>query len=667
MSSSHQLAAIMFTDIVGYTAMMQQDEKKTVALIKHYNTTLEKSVSQYNGQVLNYYGDGSLCIFPSANDAVNCAIEIQKELKTDPTVPLRIGLHIGEVFFENGKALGDGVNIASRIQSLGLENTILISGEINDKIKNNASITSTSLGHFDFKNVDHSMEVFALTNDGLFVPQRKKLEGKLKQKNTKKRKVIIVIALGLLAVGALIIYTNNYSKKDVSANNKFIAVLPFVNMSNDKNQEYFSDGLSEELLNLLSRVSELKVIGRTSSFSFKGKDEDLRIIGEKLGVGNILEGSVQRDGNKIRVTAQLIRTADGSQLWSEKYDRDMEGIFKIQDEIATAVVKQLKMKLLDVPINASSQTNIEVYNLILQGNYFAGKRDKDNMAKALDYYLNALAIDSLNARCWAAVAKCYNVQASWSWIDQRQGFEKSRESATKAIALDSKQAEGHWVLGAVKYYEFDWHGAEAEIQIALDLERENTDALRAMGNLYRTVGRYDEAIRLFKESITIDPVQAISYFNYGQLLYTAHRLEEAIVAFKKVLGLNPQFPRAHIFLGETYLAQGKPEMALAEMTQEADEAWKTFGLILAYQALGRKKESDGLLSDYITKSPRNWYQKAEIYSFSGQKDRAFECLEKAYKAMEPRLTYLKNDPLLKNLEGDLRLKTFLKKMNLPVD
>ena len=596
MSSSHQLAAIMFTDIVGYTAMMQQDEKKTVALIKHYNTALEKSVSQYNGQVLNYYGDGSLSIFPSANDAVNCAIEIQKELRTDPTVPLRIGLHIGEVFFENGKALGDGVNIASRIQSLGLENTILISGEINDKIKNNASITSTSLGHFDFKNVDHSMEVFALTNDGLFVPQRKKLEGKLKQKNTKKRNVIIAIALVLVAVGVLIMYTNIYSKKDISANNKFIAVLPFVNMSNDKNQEYFSDGLSEELLNLLSRVSELKVIGRTSSFSFKGKDEDLRIIGEKLGVGNILEGSVQRDGNKIRVTAQLIRTTDGSQLWSERYDRDLEGIFKFQDEIATAVVKQLKMKLLDVPTNVSSQTNIEVYNLILQGNYFAGKRDKDNMAKALDYYLNALALDSLNARCWAAVAKCYNVQASWSWIDQRQGFEKSRESATKAIALDSKQAEGHWVLGAVKFYEFDWQGAEAEIQIALDLERENADALRAMGNLYRAVGRYDEAISLFKESITIDPVQAISYFNFGQLLYTANRLEEAIAAYKKVLGLNPQFPRAHIFLGEAYLVQGKPEKALAEMTQEADEAWKTFGLILAYQALGRKKGSDGLLS-----------------------------------------------------------------------
>ena len=177
-------------------------------------------------------------------------------------------------------------------------------------------------------------------------------------------------------------------------------------MSAGKDQEYFTDGLSEELLNLLSKIPELKVIGRTSSFSFKGKNEDLRIIGEKLGVAHILEGSVQKDGNKIRVTAQLIRTTDGSHLWSERYDRDLEGIFKLQDEIAGEVVKQLKLKFFTTNVTTTSSfTNTEVYNLILQGNYFAEKRDKENLAKALDFYLKALAIDSLNARSWAAVGK----------------------------------------------------------------------------------------------------------------------------------------------------------------------------------------------------------------------------------------------------------------------
>ena len=197
MSQSRQLAAIMFTDIVGYTAMMQTNEQKAVAVIKHYNSSLEKLVSQYNGQVLNYYGDGSLCIFPSATDAVNCSLALQKELKNEPIVPLRIGLHIGEVFFEDAKALGDGVNVASRVQSLGQENAILLSGEIYNKIKNNPSFSTTSLGQFNFKNVDKAMEVFALSNEGLTIPKRSKIEGKLKEKSGKRR---IVITTALIVI-----------------------------------------------------------------------------------------------------------------------------------------------------------------------------------------------------------------------------------------------------------------------------------------------------------------------------------------------------------------------------------------------------------------------------------------------------------------------------------
>jgi class 3 adenylate cyclase len=190
MNQARQLAAIMFTDIVGYTAMMQANEQRAVAVIKHYNSSLEKLVQQYNGQVLNYYGDGSLCIFPSATDAINCSLALQKELKNEPAVPLRIGLHIGEVFFEDAKALGDGVNVASRVQSLGQENTILVSGEIHDKIKNNPSFSTISLGQFNFKNVDKPLEIFALSNEGLTIPKRSKIEGKLKKKTGTDRSLL---------------------------------------------------------------------------------------------------------------------------------------------------------------------------------------------------------------------------------------------------------------------------------------------------------------------------------------------------------------------------------------------------------------------------------------------------------------------------------------------
>ena len=224
----------------------------------------------------------------------------------------------------------------------------------------------------------------------------------------------------LLSITGYFLYPALFSpNKEDEILDKSIAVLPFVNLSNDLDQEYFSDGLSEELLNLLSKIPELKVIGRTSSFSFKGKNEDLRIIGEKLGVAHLLDGSVQQEGNKIRVTAQLIRAADGSHLWSERYERDRDGIFKLQDDIAGAVVKELKLKLLPRTANAiSSSINAEVYNLILQGDYFIEKRDKENLARALDFYLKALSLDSLNARTWAAVAKCYRLQTTWGQVDR---------------------------------------------------------------------------------------------------------------------------------------------------------------------------------------------------------------------------------------------------------
>src|SRR6187401_2498639 len=201
MSQGRQLAAIMFTDVVGYTALMQADEQKAVAVIKHYNATLEKLVSQHDGQVLNYYGDGSLCIFHSASDAANCSLAVQEELKKEPVVPLRIGLHIGEVFFEDAKALGDGVNVASRVQSLGQANTILVSAEFFDKIKNNSSFTSVSLGNFNFKNVGKPLQVFALSNTGLFVPQRKNLEGKLDPRTKTKKIIVASLLIILIATG----------------------------------------------------------------------------------------------------------------------------------------------------------------------------------------------------------------------------------------------------------------------------------------------------------------------------------------------------------------------------------------------------------------------------------------------------------------------------------
>ena len=668
MSQSRQLAAIMFTDIVGYTALMQANEERAVAVIKHYNSTLEKWVTHFNGQVLNYYGDGSLCIFSSATDAVNCSLTIQQELKKEPVVPLRIGLHIGEVFFEDAKALGDGVNVASRVQSLGQQNTILISEEVYDKIKNNASLTAKSLGHFDFKNVGKSMEVFALTNEGLFVPQRKHMKGKLKSKNLLKRNIIAAVSIILLAIAAFFVY-KNFSGNNDKAADKSIAVLPFVDMSAEKDQEYFSDGLSEELINLLAKIPELKVIGRTSSFSFKGKNEDLRTIAEKLGVAHILEGSVRKDGNKIRVTAQLIKADDGSHLWSEKYERDLEGLFKLQDEIAATVVRELELKLLTAPSSSATSANVEVHNLILQGNYFFDKLDRDNVAKAVDFYNRALAIDSNDARAWGALANAISRQAWQNYIDQNMGYEKARQAALKAIALDSTYAPGYIELGDIKHYhDFDWEGAEEAYKVAFRLAPSDADVLTALGVHEEALGRCLKAEELFRKALIYNPLKPIIYLDLGHALSCDGRFADAIPVFNKILEINPQYQRAHMYIGRNLLMMGKAEQALAEMEKENVEIFKTFGLALAYHALNRRKEADEKLKEFTERYGNDWnYLLATLHAFRRENEKTFDILEKAVVKKDSWLVFLKADPLLKNIKSDPRYDSFLKRMNLPLD
>jgi TolB-like protein/Tfp pilus assembly protein PilF len=440
-------------------------------------------------------------------------------------------------------------------------------------------------------------------------------------------------------------------------------------MSAGKDQEYFSDGLSEELLNLLAKIPELKVIGRTSSFSFKGKNEDLRSIAQKLGVAHLLEGSVRKDGNKIRVTAQLIKANDGSHLWSETYDRDLEGLFKLQDEIAGAVVRQLKLKLLAIPSTTAS-SNIEVHNLIMQGNYLYDKLDKENVAKAIDFYNQALIIDSNDARAWGKLANAISRQAWQNYIDRIAGREKAREAALKSIQLNKNLAIGYLELGDLKLYnDFDWKGAEEIYQKALGLEPENPDILYSLGGgLYFAIGRWKESIELMKKCIEYDPLKPISHLNLGNILTHAGRPDEAIEYFKETLELNPQFQRAHMYLGRNYLLLGKTEMGLKEMQQENFEVFRIFGTALAYHAMGKKKEADDALKDFTGRFENDWsYLLAELHAYRGEKDKAFMFLENAYNKKDGWLVFLKGDPLLKNLQNDNRYKAFLKKMNLTLD
>jgi TolB-like protein len=307
--TGRKLAAIMFTDMVGYTALMQEDEKLAKLKRDRHRKVLEEQIKKFNGEILQYYGDGTLSIFNSGVEAVQSAIKIQLELNNEPKVVLRIGLHTGDIVFDEGGIYGDGVNIASRLESLSVPGGILISEKLQDELFNHPDLKTKPLGKFNLKNVKKPVEIYAVSVDGIVVPS-----------------------------------ANELSSEKAEAS-KSIAVLPFLNMSADPENEYFSDGITEEILNALVKVEGLQVTSRTSSFSFKGKNIEVKEIAKQLNVNTILEGSVRKSGSRVRITAQLVNTADDYHIWSETYDRNLEDIFEVQDEISKKIANTLREKL----------------------------------------------------------------------------------------------------------------------------------------------------------------------------------------------------------------------------------------------------------------------------------------------------------------------------------
>ena len=359
-----QLSAILFADIQGYSALMQANEAKAMKFLNHYQSILQESVSSHKGEVVKNYGDGSLCLFNSILSAVLCAQDLQLQLRKEPVVPLRIGLHVGDIMHAGNDVYGDALNIAARIESMGVPGCVLLSDSIYNKIKNQAHLKMESLGEFEFKNIEQAIEVFALANDGLVVPERSQLSGKFKEKKKKtfaSSKILWLLPILLLLGTAWYFAGPSRTKDEVTDQNlsklketptkeNSIAVLAFADMSNEQDQKYFSEGISEEILNLLTKIPDLKVISRSSSFAFKDKNVTSSEIGSALNVNHLLDGSIRKSGNTLRISTQLIEAISGQQLWSEVYDRPMDDIFKIQDEIAARVTPLSLVKRRTSPI-----------------------------------------------------------------------------------------------------------------------------------------------------------------------------------------------------------------------------------------------------------------------------------------------------------------------------
>jgi TolB-like protein len=423
-----QLAAILFSDMTGYTAMVQENEQLARLKRRRLKQVLEATINRYHGKILQYYGDGSLSIFNSAIDCVYCSIDIQQQLQEEPKVDLRMGIHTGDITIEDEAIYGDGVNLASRIESLAVPGGIFISEKVYDEIRNQENIITREMGYFELKNIKMPVRVFAIANNGISVPGRDELKGKTKQTTNR------------------------------------LAVLPFVNMSADPENEYFSDGITEELLNALTRVDGLQVTSRTSVFAFKGKNTDIRDIAIQLNVDRVLEGSVRKSGNRVRITAQLINAADGYHIWSENYDRNLTDIFEVQDEISGIIANKLRENLSPAKkaehLVKAPTRNVTAYTYYLKGLHFWNKLTPSDSRTAIECYEQAIALEPKYAQAYAMCAAAYSFLGATGQMMPSKAFEIVHRYADKALHLDNGIAEGHIAkASAFLFYEWKWKEA----------------------------------------------------------------------------------------------------------------------------------------------------------------------------------------------------------------
>lgn len=449
------------------------------------------------------------------------------------------------------------------------------------------------------------------------------------------------------------------------AADRSIAVLPFVNMSADKEQDYFADGISEELLNLLTRLRELRVIARTSSFSFKGKDVDIAEIANRLNVANVLEGSVRRSGDKLRITAQLIRASDSSQLWSQTYDRQMADVFAVQDEIAAAVVEQLKVSLLGVAPKARP-TNPQAYGIFLQAREIGRHYSREAFSQSISTYQKALELDPTYAPAWVGLAGIYCNEVNESLRPADTGFDLARAAVEKALALDGQYAPAHATLGWIlAFRERNWPGAAACLEHALSLAPTNPDILGVAGEVARRLNRMETAIAIAQYQTTHDPVNALGHFNLSAAYRYSGRLDEAITELRNVLRLRPDYIYARTAIAEVLLWKHEPEAARREVALEADEYSRLYGQALVFHATGQKAQSERALGTLISKYSNTAATGiATVYAFRGEADRAFAWLEKAARAGDPWLGAIIYDPLLASLHADERWTSFLREHDM---
>jgi adenylate cyclase len=640
-----KLAAIVFTDIVGYTTLSQRNEMNALHLLWKHNEMLRSSLGKYHGKEVKTMGDAFLLEFESALDAARWAIEIQKQLhernlaaSDSDRFNIRIGIHEGDVIHTGTDALGDAVNIASRIEPLADPGGICISESVYLQVRNRVPHQLAKLGEQKLKNVEVPITLYRIV-----LPWQESLTVRV--------------------------------DGDSDQDRQRVAVLPFANISADAADEYFADGMTEELISTLSRVNELSVISRTSAMQYKAKSKPIVEIGRELKAGTIVEGSVRKAVNRVRITVRMVDAKQDRQLWAESYDREIQDIFAVHSDIAQRIAEALRVRLLPSEkedIERIATENTQAYTLYLKGRYYWNERSKEGNDKAAKFFEEAVKLDPKFALAYAGLADCYTLYGDYGWASPEENYPKAREYSMKAIEIDPDIAEAHtslaWVCTA---HDWKWEEAEKEFSKAMQLKPSYATAHQWYALFLSFLDRYGEAYEQVRRASELDPLSRVIGFYLAYVLLMMGRKEEATEQCKRVIEANPDYADAHRLLGFMYYMDSRNDEAIEEARRavaiSGGDALMKGELASVLGFIGQRAEADRILGELKDLSETTYVPSVEIAQVLlslGRRDEAFEYLGKVDSDRSSRALFFRTWPWYSEFRKDTRWLSVENRMGL---
>jgi len=644
LKEEYRLAAIMFTDIVGYTEIMGKDEKKALELLE-MNMTIQKSIiEQYNGIVLKEMGDGMLISFNSSIDSVLCAKEIINRIQKESELPLRIGIHEGDVIYKGNDIYGEGVNIASRLQSEAAENRIYISQSVYDDIRNKPELNVEFIGERILKNVDQPIQIYSIINEDMSID-----------------------------------YSGVLDKKVSNSLTKSIIVLPFHNISAEEDQEYFADGLTDEIITDLSQINNFRVISRNSSMCFKGTKKNTKSIAKEVSVQYVLEGSVRKSGDDLRITVQLVDAKQDTSIWAEKYTGTIEEIFDIQEKVSRSVVEALRAKLDPEESDKLAERpldNPQALDCYFKAKNEMGKMSEDGFLYALNELEKGLGIIGDNALLYSCISLIYLHYYTAGINRDKQTLEIAQEYAQKVLKLKTNSSDGYFLLGVIKRYQGDIHKAINYFKKALEEDSFYLEALVHLCRIYSLqLGLPLTAEPLVSRILEIDPINSNSHVCLGFIHWMENNLDLALSSFRKSVKLDPENYFAKFWMTYILIWQGQPKEALETIEQILDHGAKTkmeesivswcvfTKYILTNDKSNVLSSPDELTKSYFWNDPELLWPGIGNFSLINDKNEALSWLERAIEfGWLNYPLFSEQDPLISNLRNDPRFQLLMKKV-----